>query len=227
MCRLSVLVAVALLTPTVAAQEHDHPVLPVQKLGTVRFATSCSAAAQPSFIRGVALLHSFAFSEAIDAVNDAVKTDSGCALAYWGLSLCAWGNPFAAGNKPDAQLQQGLDAIERAKATGAKTEREREYILAASRLFENFRTADQRSRLLAYREGMARLAGRYPDDSEASIFYALALAFSADPADKTYADQLKAGSILERLAPRQPDHPGLAYYITHAYDSAMAAARKA
>src|SRR5262249_5125325 len=80
MCRLSVLVAVALLTPTVAAQEHDHPVLPVQKLGTVRFATSCSAAAQPSFIRGVALLHSFAFSEAIDAVNDAVKTDLGCAL---------------------------------------------------------------------------------------------------------------------------------------------------
>ena len=218
MTRLSAVVAIALLTVTVAAQEHAHPAPPAGRLGTVRFTTSCSAAAQPTFIRGVALLHSFAFAEATDAFNRAATIDPGCAMAPGVSPPCAWGNPFAAGNKASAQLQRGLDAIERAKTIGARTEREQQYVLAASRLFENFRTVDQRTRALAYRDAMATLAARYPEDSEASIFYALALAFCADPTDKTYADQLKAGAILEKLVPGQPDHPGLAHYIIHVYD---------
>ena len=70
-----------------------------------------------------------------------------------------------------------------------------------------------------------RFSTRYPDDTEAAIFYALALAFSADPADKTYASQLKAGGILEGLFAKQPDHPGLAHYIIHGYDVPPLAAR--
>lgn len=230
MLRMPVFFSFAILTPALAAQEHTHP--PAQEFGTVRFATSCSAAAQASVTRAVALLHSFAFPQAVDGFNAALKTDPKCAIAYWGLALSAWGNPFAAGIKPDAQLQRGLDATRLGRAIDARTDREREYLVAVSQLFENVHAIDQRTRVLAYRDAMARLSARYPDDSEASIFYALALAFSADPADKTYANQLRAGAILEKLEASQPDHPGLAHYIIHSYDvpalapRALAAARR-
>ena len=79
---------------------------------------------------------------------------------------------------------------------------------------------------------MARLSqrhagggGEYQNDHEAQIFYALALAAPADPADKTYADQLKAGAILEKLFEKEPAHPGLAHYIIHAYDVPALAGR--
>ena len=216
MLRMPVFILVAILTPALAAQEHTHP--PAQKLGTVRFATSCSAAAQSSVTRAVALTHSFAFPQAVDGFNAALTADPKCAIAYWGLALSAWGNPFAAGIKPTAQLQRGLDATRRGRAIDARTDRELGYLLAAAQLFDNFHAIDQRTRVLAYRDAMARLSARYPDDSEASIFYALALAFSADPADKTYANQLSAGAILEKLEASQPDHPGLAHYIIHSYD---------
>ncbi|HEX7023907.1 MAG TPA: hypothetical protein VF187_03730, partial [Gemmatimonadales bacterium] len=76
----------------------------------------------------------------------------------------------------------------------------------------------QSARLLAYRDAMAELVAREPDDTEAAIFHALALAITADPADKTFASQLAAGAALERLFARMPNHPGLAHYIIHSYD---------
>ena len=72
---------------------------------------------------------------------------------------------------------------------------------------------------------MEQLQARYPDDREAAIFYALALQSSASPADKTYANQKKAGAILKKILPEQPDHPGIAHYIIHAYDYPPLAAR--
>ena len=216
MLRMPVIVLVAILTSSLAAQEHEHPV--PQRLGTVRFATSCRTGTRPTMNRAVALLHSFAFSQAVDGFNAALKDDPTCVIAYWGLALAAWGNPFAAGIKTDAQLQRGLDATQRGRANAGGTDRERAYILAASKLYEDFRTVDQRTRTLAYRDAMGALSARYPDDKEASIFYALALAFSADPTDKTYASQLQAGAILEKISATQPDHPGLAHYIIHSFD---------
>ena len=65
---------------------------------------------------------------------------------------------------------------------------------------------------------MARLSARHPDDAEAAIFYALALNEAADPADKTYAKQLKAAEILEKLESKYPNHPGIPHYIIHSYD---------
>ncbi len=46
----------------------------------------------------------------------------------------------------------------------------------------------------------------------------MALVVAEDPEDKTYADRLKAGTILEKLFAEEPTHPGLAHYIIHAYD---------
>ena len=218
------LMLIALLAPGLGfAQAHDHA--SPENLGKVQFSTSCSRAAQPQFDRAVALMHSFQFARAIEAFNAILATDPSCAIAYWGIALSNWGNPFAAGLKPQAQLEKGLKAVEQARAAGAKTERERAYLEAVAHLFTDTANTDQRSRVLAYESAMATVSAAYPEDTEAAIFYALALAAAADPADKTYARQLKAGKILEDLFVQYPNHPGLAHYIIHTYDFPPLAAR--
>ena len=225
-----ILLAAALLAALGATEAraqapmHDHAAM--ERLGSVSFETSCNAAAQPRFDRAVALMHSFQFGPAIDGYQSALEADPGCAIAYWGIALSRWSNPFA-GFKSPAQLEQGLKAVEAGRAVGAKTPRERAYIEAVAKLYTDTATLDQSARALAYEQAMERVAVDYPQDTEAQIFYALALAAAADPADKTYARQLKAGAILEALFAQYPDHPGLAHYIIHAYDEPALASRAA
>jgi tetratricopeptide (TPR) repeat protein len=214
----------ALAMPTLGFVQIPHDTT-TENLGSVAFGTSCSSAAQPQFNRAVALMHSFQFARAIEGFHATLVSDPSCSIAYWGIALSNWGNPFAAGLKAQAQLQQGIKAVEQARAAPPKTERERAYVEAVARLFTDTGTTDQRSRMLAYANAMDAVRAAYPDDVEASIFYALALAASADPADKTYAKQLKAGAILESLFVQYPNHPGLAHYIIHAYDVPPLAAR--
>jgi tetratricopeptide (TPR) repeat protein len=208
------------LAASVAAQDHDHGAVTAEQLGTVAFATSCNATAQPRFNRGVALLHSFEFGRASAAFTAVLEADPSCAIAEWGIALSAWSNPFVVNIRPAAPLKQGRDAVERARTLGPKTDRERAYVDAVSQLYEGAETIDQRTRVLAYRDAMATIASRYPADSEAAIFHALAIsaAAAASPVDGSYAEPLKAGAILEQLIATQPDHPGLAHYIIHSYD---------
>ena len=215
---LARLMILMLLVTPAAAQEHEHGAMPNEKLGTVSFATSCSAAAQPLFNRAVALLHSFDFARSVDGFNATLKADPACAIAHWGIALSRWGNPFAPGLKPAPQLQLGLQSVTAAASPTAQTERERAYIDAASRLYTDSERVPQIQRVLAYRDAMAAVAARYPEDMEASIFFALSLAVAADPADKTFVNQLTGGAILERLFVTHPEHPGLAHYIIHSYD---------
>jgi hypothetical protein len=204
----------------VVAQEHAHPRSgSSETLGTVHFETSCNPTAAPLFDRAVALLHSFEFGESIRAFSKVLAADSTCAMAQWGLALSRWSNPMAAGLRTPAQLQPGRTAADAAVRLGAQaTERERDYIGAVSQLFADYEHVDQRTRVGAYERAMAALVARQPADTEAKIFYALALAASAPPTDKTYANQLKAGAILESIWEKQPNHPGLAHYIIHSYD---------
>jgi hypothetical protein len=153
------------------------------------------------------------------------KADSSCAIAYWGIALSHWSNPFAPGLKLTSQLQDGRQAIKRGQSLAARTEREQAYISAVSKLYADFEKTPEQTRLLAYRDAMAEVAFHYPQDHEASIFYALALAASEQPSDKTYAGRLKAGAILETLFAQEPEHPGLAHYIIHTYDVPLLAAR--
>ena len=201
---------------SVLTMQHQHG---TEQLGTVKFDNSCAAVAQAPFSRGMALLHSFEFGPAIDSFKAAATADPGCGIANWGVALGHWGNPFAPGIKPPSAIQGGNAAVAAAKKAGARTEREQAFIAAVAHLYTDGDTVNQRTRVLAYRDAMKQVAARYPNDSEASAFYALALASSQDPADMTYASLLEAGQILERLAPAQPDHPGFAHYIIHAYDA--------
>ena len=220
MTRSSITAATALLTftATVAlSQDHTHP--QGEQLGTVRFETTCSPAVRPQFERGIALLHSFEFGASIRAFNDVLAADSTCAMAHWGIAISRWGNPMAAGNRSPDLLRQAKVASDAAIRLGARaSERERGYIRAVSVLFDDFENKSQTARVAAYERAMQELATRYPADTEATIFHALALTAAASPTDKTYANQLKAGSILEALWTKQPDHPGLAHYIIHSYD---------
>ena len=219
MTRLSLVVGGAFCAlPAFAAysQQHAHP---TEKLGIVHFPTSCSPKVAPQFDRAVALLHSFEFGASIKAFNEVLAADSTCAMAHWGIALSRWTNPMAAGNRAPALLRDGKQSAEAAMrlAAGA-SERERGYIQAVSQLYDDFENRNQRTRVLAYERAMNDLMVRHPDDSEARVFYALSLSASALPTDKTYANQLKAGAILEPMWVQQPDHPGLAHYIIHTYD---------
>ena len=192
-------------------------------LGTVHFPTSCSANVQPQFNQAIALLHSFWFQAAIDAFEEVLEVDSSCGISYWGIALATWGNPIGSGanqdgSRPTAQLQEGLDAIQQARATGANSERERDYIEALANLYDDYAERVDWPRVLDYEKAMEALATKYPDDSEAAIFYALAIVNATDPNDKSYEKPLRAAAILEPAFIEKPDHPGIAHYIIHGFD---------
>jgi hypothetical protein len=235
--RIFVVAAAVIFTlpaPAASAQDHPHPqAAPAEKLGTVHFETSCSPKVAPQFDRAVALLHSFEFGASIKAFNEVLAADPTCAMANWGIALSRWSNPTSPGNRSVAQLRQGKQAVDAAMGlAGSTTERERGYIHAVGRLYDDFENKDQRTRIVEYERAMNDLVMRQPADTEAIIFYAISLVASAPPTDKTFANQLKAGGILEPLWTKQPNHPGIAHYIIHTYDyppladKARAAARR-
>ena len=224
MVRATLVAAVVLiLVESGVAQEHRHR--NDEELGTVHFATSCNEGAQTEFNRAVALLHSFQFSRAIEGFNTTLGRDATCGIAYWGIALSDWSNPFAPEAKEKSQLQAGQESADRGKTVGTKTERERAYLAAVGKLYSNYESTPQRARLITYRDAMQEVAAKYPEDHEAQIFYALAIAAAEDPADKSYAGRLKAGAILEKLFEQEPEHPGLAHYIIHTYDEPELAGR--
>jgi hypothetical protein len=212
--QVAALVLPVLIAVHLPVQEHQHG----GNLGTVKFENSCAAGVQANLTHGMAQLHSFEFGPAIDAFAAVMKDDPSCGIALWATALAQWGNPFSSAIKPAAQVQSARATLERASATGGKTERERDYIASLVPLYDRFDSVDQRTRVRNYRDAMSRLAAKYPKDPEVTAFYALALAGAADPADKTYADQVKAGAMLEELWRAHPEHPGLAHYIIHSYD---------
>jgi hypothetical protein len=227
--RMTSLVTFAtILASTAAGQQHDdHGSGAGEHLGRVHFVTTCSPTVSGRFDRAVALLHSFEFGSAIAGFHEVLAADSTCALAYWGIALSQWSNPMAAGKKPAAFLEQGQQAAQTATRLGSlyASPRERDWIGAAGQLFADYTHTDQATRMAAYERAMREIVTRYPADTEALIFHAIALVAAAPPTDKTYSRQLEAGQILEALWATQPDHPGLAHYIIHAYDVPPLASR--
>jgi len=202
----------------------EHAGRPPAHLGRVSFPTSCTPAAAAAVERGVALLHSFWYEEAGKVFREAAADDSGCAMAYWGAATSLlhplWQPPTA------QDLADGSAFTARARAAQPPTPREREYVEAIGAFYDDSGRSFL-ERLRAWREGFARLHQAEPADTEASIFYALTLiaVAYASPTDTTYALQRQAGEILDPLFETQPNHPGLAHYLIHAYDFPPLAAR--
>ncbi len=206
-------------------EQHDHASKPgAVKAGTVDFATSCSPAVKDEFNLAVAELHSFWFPEARSLFQGAAKKDPACAIAHWGVALTYWGNPFA-GQRSAQTIANGKAAIEKAQSTGTPTAREKGFIDAVAGLFSSADVTTQRARVVAYEGATELVASQNRSDVEARIFWALAIAQTALPTDKTFAQNLKAAEILEPLYKKMPNHPGLAHYIIHAYDVPALAAK--
>jgi hypothetical protein len=182
----------------------------------VNFPVSCDPSVQPQFSNAVAMLHSFWYEKASDTFAAVVEKDPTCAMAYWGIAMTYY-HPIWQAPGP-ADLKGGTASVEKAKAAGAKTQRERDYIAAIETFYKDADKLDHRTRAQAYETAMGQLQARYPEDHEAAIFHALALLAAASPTDKAYVNQKKAGAILEPLFVEQPEHPGIAHYIIHAYD---------
>jgi len=200
------------------------------KLGKVRFSISCSAAAQPVFAQGVAMLHSFWFEEADHAFSRVAALDPSCAMAHWGIAMALYHPLWAPPSRE--LLARGAVEVDKARGGGRQTARERQYIAAIAAFYNDWNQRSHAERAIAYLKAMERLHLAYPQDTEAALFYALALIANASPADRQLTDQRKAGAIADAIFATQPDHPGAAHYIIHAYDypdlasRALAAARR-
>src|SRR2546422_8121936 len=188
-----------------------------EKLGRVNFPTSCNPAVQQQFERGVAMLHSYWFTEGGKAFRAIQEQDPNCPMAHWGLAVNLLGNTLAAAPSPK-DLQAASETLDKARAIGAKTQRERDWIAALSAYYRDHDKVSIDDRLIAYTKAMERMTQRYPDDYEARVYHALTLQASAPKTDLSYANQRKSAEILEKLYEQSPQHPGVSHYLIHAYD---------
>jgi len=198
-------------------EHHHHEDLTETQLGTVHFPISCAAAVQKPFARGVALLHSFWYEEAEKEFMEIAKDDPNCAMAHWGVAMSIWHQLW---NEPDAKvIARGLDEANTARKLAAKaTAREQGYIAAITAFYSDSEKSDHAARAKAYSDAMKKVCEANPDDHEAATFYALSLLASEPHEDATFANRKAAAAILEKLFATEPDHPGVAHYLIHAYD---------
>lgn len=213
----------AVVVATSAAAQAPEPAAADQSLGHVHFPVSC-VGAEADFDRAVAMLHSFWYEAANRAFGEIAKLDPACAMAEWGLAMTLY-HPLW--DRPTTKaLQEGRTLLAQARAGPTQSPRERAYIDALASFYADDAQANYSDRALAYAGAMARLHTEYPEDREASAFYALAMlgAAQALPPDKTYAREKQAAMLLNGVLAQEPRHPGALHYLIHAYDEPPLAA---
>lgn len=186
-------------------------------VGTVDFAITCSERAQSEFNRAVALLHHMTYPQAREAFERVAAADSRCAMAHWGIAMTLF-QPLWPTRPGPRELQQGWEAVQRAKALQPAAERERRFLATAEAFFLEPASPDYWLRIRRWREATEQLYGAFPDDPEATAFYALSLLATtpSDATSRTAGD--RAAELLLRLYERNPDHPGASHYLVHAND---------
>ena len=196
------IVLVAALAATASAQQ--------SQLGNVKFETSGSPKAQEHFLRGLAALHSFWYEEALEAFRASTKEDPDFMMGYWGEAM-AHNHPLWS----EQDLPAARAVIAKLKETPKLTKRERAYLNAVKQLYGE---GDERSRDAAYSAAMEKIYRDYPDDLDAAAFYSLSLLGMTNFNDKSYRMQARAGAIALDVYQKNPNHPGAAHYIIHAFD---------
>jgi tetratricopeptide (TPR) repeat protein len=194
-----------------------------EQFGEVHFPVTCDAGVQKKFDLALAMLHTFSFPAAAKTFAAVSREDPDCAMAYWGLAATAVGSLY--GGRPGPMALQGEIAVQKAKAIGGKTARERDYIVSIEEFYRGAGEIDYATRVRAYANALEQLHRKYPEDREAEIFYAYALSALGSPTDQTFAYQLKGAAILEKLLVELPNHPGVIHYLLHAYDNTPYASR--
>jgi hypothetical protein len=220
----AVLVLVAFVTAVFAACTTEQPSklaepARLNKLGTVAFPASCSNHAQANFLRGIAALHSFWYEVALDEFRASSTIDPDCIMGYWGEAMAhnhpIWGDP--------QETEAARTVLEQIKDTPKLTPREYAYVQAVKVLYGE---GEKPARDRAYSAAMEKISRDYPEDVEAVLFYALSLmgtVSTEDPAGLPI--RLRAGAIASDIYRKNPNHPGAAHYILHAYDDPEHAAQ--
>ncbi len=203
------------------APQHDHGLEQPDRMGTVSFETSCSPEVQGEFNLAVATLHSFGYQKSARLFAEVLSKDPACSMAEWGIAMSHYRELWDPPTKDDLKI--GLESAQKGLAMGPRTQRERDYLSAIQGFYLNADSESHRIRARQYEAAMGTLHDRYPQDTEAAIFYALALIANAPLSDKTFANQKKATQILEPILLQHPEHPGLAHYIIHADDNPVLA----
>jgi tetratricopeptide (TPR) repeat protein len=192
-----------------------HPAVAAPEYGHVEFANSGAPTAQADFLDGLALLHDFEYDSAAAAFRRAESADPDFAMAYWGEAMTF--------NHP-VWMQQDLKSARAAldklapsaarRRSKAQTEREKAYLGAVETLYGEGTKED---RDIRYEDAMATLHARYPDDVDATAFYALSILGSAH-AGRDVATYMRSAALLEEAWISHRDHPGVLHYLIHSYD---------
>jgi tetratricopeptide (TPR) repeat protein len=184
-------------------------------LGTIEFPNSGAAEAQPSFVRGVLLLHSFEYADAAEAFREAQRLDPHFAMAYWGEAMTYNHSLWGEQDREAAwEVLKRLGATTEDRLARARTEREKGYLRAVETLYGE---GPKLERDRAYAEAMRRLHDSYPNDVEAKAFYSLAILGTAHEG-RDHVTYMRAAGFAEEVFRDNPRHPGAAHYLIHSYD---------
>jgi tetratricopeptide (TPR) repeat protein len=197
-----------------AAESHDHG---YGRLGAVQFPVSCNDAARKHIDQGLALLHHMTYEDAEVSFAAAAKAQPDCAMSYWGQAM-TYIHPLWSDPPSEANFARGRGLVAEAKERGEKTARENAYIAALDAYYAVDRNGPESRNLLEWHRGWQKVHQQFPDDPEAALFFALSQVATADPSDKTFAQQARAGALAEKILAKYPDHPGAHHYVIHAYD---------
>ncbi len=201
------------------------------QFGTVAFSASCSEEVRADFNLAAALLHSFEYMEAEKVFARVMDKDPGCVMAYWGAAMSNFHPLWAPPSQAELKKGSSIIAVGRT-ALGGEGGRESDYLEAIATIYDDYSTLDHPTRLKKFELASQKIYEKYPEDKEAAIFYALALRSTANPSDKAFTNQKKAGEILNSLLVAEPNHPGITHYLIHTFDYpeladlALPAARK-
>ena len=200
------------------AQQEDHEHLhsgPEEGFGRAHMDTSCSAAVGAQFDRALALLHNFWYVRALEQFNQVAKNDPECAMAYWGAAM-TYNHPFW---DPSSQADEtaAWALVQRGMLARKASDRERLYLAAVAALYKDAGAGTKSARDQQYRDAMAVVYAKYPDD-ETKLFYGLSILGAVPTGAKGFEQQGQAAKLFEEVYGSHPDHPGALHYLIHAYD---------
>lgn len=214
----AIFVSLLMLSPQeLIAQHHTG-------YGNISFEIPCSETASEKFRTGLALLHHMMYEQAREQFRQSAESDPGCAMPHWGIAM-SYIHPLWGERPSEEALDSGNKAVARAMRLDPATGREKAYISAVGAFYEQWEDRSYSEQLAAFEEGYRALNRAYPEDVDAAAFYALSHLATAPPGDETLSHQKRAGTMLEELLERSPEHPGLFHYTIHAYDNPVLAER--
>lgn len=206
----------AVAAPIAAAQHAAHKHTATNTLGAVHFPTSCSPEVQSDFNQAVALLHHMMYIESRRAFEGIAEKDPGCPMAHWGIAMTLF-QPLWHPAAPEA-LARGWQEVQKAKALGPASDRERALVAAVEAFYREPESTDWWARLSRWSDAMGQAYQSHPADYDIAALYALSELAAGQVAEDRMAHQARAASVLLRIYEKEPTHPGAIHYTIHAND---------